>query len=756
MKRSVYLILLTLALALALPAITDAFDVRASDWAMFRRDPQHTGTNNEEASITPPLEAKWIFSPPNVISSVSNSPVVVNKTVYYKHYSTLTAIDASTGTLKWSRFEGTVDHGSPAIANGIIYEGNPCIDCSLRAIDTTTGNDIWSISLPRGVRSPVVSDGIVYFGSDDWYVRAANAVTGQIIWTSPKLSDGVTAAPVVANGKVVVGTWSGYIHALDANTGQAVWSFPGGGVMFSSPSVENGILYIGSGYEWVYAIDINTGQQIWRFNGAHDSVWGSPAIYDGKLYIQDLAGYIYALKIQDGSVLWTYKTGAVPSSSYSSAAVANGVVYIGSQDKYLYAFDAYTGEVVWKYLTGGPVISSPAIADGMVFVGSNDGKLYAFGMPGENLPSLNVPDLKQYSPPWGDDKYDHASTWATNPTITRWGCALTSASMILKYFGHTNANPDILNNWLIENRDGYLRNGLLNWLAVSRYTREHDSEGSPTLLYRNLAPTNNNLISELTAGNPAILKEPGHFIVAKSQTPDSFGINDPASETKPTLASYGNSFASLGVYRPTHTDLSYILLAINPELALKVFDPEGNEIIGFTSLEEPITDDLGELPSNSGLVVFQYPTPVQGIYRVEVSSGNGWYQLDSYLYDAQGNPAIKSFTQIITPGQTDTYKITIGPSNETEENITIDTIIQDLDAGWQNGLITKRTLYEQMRRQLLSAKSRIVYDKPDFAKRDLEQVLREINIYTPRFIDRAFSRFLSNNIQLILSSLVLR
>lgn len=73
------------------------------------------------------------------------------------------------------------------------------------------------------------------------------------------------------------------------------------------------------------------------------------------------------------------------------------------------------------------------------------------------FPSLNVTDLKQYTGGWENDIYDTISG-----TIKQFGCALTSASMVLKYHGFSNTNPKILNNWLISQLDGYLTNGLVN------------------------------------------------------------------------------------------------------------------------------------------------------------------------------------------------------------------------------------------------------------------------------------------------------
>ncbi len=150
------------------------------------------------------------------------------------------------------------------------------------------------------------------------------------------------------------------------------------------------------------------------------------------------------------------------------------------------------------------------------------------------LPSLNVPNIKQYTEPWASQIYDTAPRWSQDPTIKRWGCALTSAVMVLNYYNHT-IDPGNLNSWLNTQPDGYIRNGLLNWLAISRYTKLHDSSTSPTLEYKRLTGNQTTLTNEILQNQPPILQEPGHFVVAKNQLPTSFGINDPAYSDRPPI-----------------------------------------------------------------------------------------------------------------------------------------------------------------------------------------------------------------------------
>jgi hypothetical protein len=276
--------------------------------------------------------------------------------------------------------------------------------------------------------------------------------------------------------------------------------------------------------------------------------------------------------------------------------------------------------------------------------------------------SLNVPSLKQYQEPWKNKTYDHIKA-----TIEQFGCALTSAAMVLQYHGH-NIMPDKLNNWLNDQSDGYIRNGLINWLAVSRYTKLHDSTNSPTLEYKRLDPTNENLTNELNSGRPVILKVPGHFIVAKSILPSTFGINDPGYGNRNDLTSYSNTFQAINSYTPTHSDLSYMMFVINKNFNLDLFDGNGNPVTAEEFIEEPISGLLkSNKKSGETLKILTFQKPNNGKYRLEVTGPKGKYQLDSYLYNTSGKVTKNNFSGSLKGSDTDKFNISFEGRNKINE-----------------------------------------------------------------------------------------
>ncbi|EKE06131.1 MAG: hypothetical protein ACD_19C00079G0036 [uncultured bacterium] len=352
------------------------------------------------------------------------------------------------------------------------------------------------------------------------------------------------------------------------------------------------------------------------------------------------------------------------------------------------------------------------------------------------IPIIDVPDLKQYSEPWQSNLYDH-----TPATIKQWGCALTSASMILKYHGH-DITPDVLNNWLNSQSDGYLRNGLTNWLAISRYTKLNDSLTSPTLEYKRLNPTENNLDNELTNNRPAILKEPGHFVVGTGKLTDTYTINDPGYASRTTLLPYSNLFSAINSYTPTHSNLSYMMFTVDDDIILELIDSNGNVVPTQNYIEDPIEDiDDPNNKSGDSLSVLLFEKPDSGSYKLKISGNAGTYNLNTYLYNVDGVVTQNNFEGILIGGDTDIYNINY--STNSNIGLSIDGIINNLDSAYQNKLIKNKGIYIEIKMHLK------LYKRLG-QKKIIKLLITRVKAFTPRFIDQTYSLTLQQNLRTLI------
>jgi outer membrane protein assembly factor BamB len=410
--------------------------------SMFRGDPAHSGVY---AGPGPRQfhRVKWKFPTGNRIVS---SPVINNKRLYFgSDDGNVYAVDAESGRQIWQRSTRGPVPSTPAVANGIVYVTS--YDGSFYALNADSGALKWKFATggerrfeAKGLHgmqpkdqtiadpfdiylsSPVVADGVVYFGSGDGNVYALDASTGDLRWKF-KTGNVVHASPAFSDGVIFVGSWDSYLYAVDAKSGKERWRFHGGEdplihnqVGFqSSPAVVDGVVYTGCRDAQVYAVDAATGTEKWRFDNALSWVNTSPAVANGKVFFATSDSSLYhVVQAKTGKSIVRQQGKAY---MFSSPALVGDVVFIGVLNGTLEARDLTTGELLWNFRTDaskqnkgwvltadgrfnqsflffdnwfeapllaqdrqisvGSIFSSPLVASGVVYFGSTDGFMYA-------------------------------------------------------------------------------------------------------------------------------------------------------------------------------------------------------------------------------------------------------------------------------------------------------------------------------------------------------------------------------------------
>jgi hypothetical protein len=278
-----------------------------------------------------------------------------------------------------------------------------------------------------------------------------------------------------------------------------------------------------------------------------------------------------------------------------------------------------------------------------------------------------VPLIKQTTSPWGTHQYDD-----TSKTIGQWGCALTSAAMIVNYHGLSvgfGTNPRLLNDWLKAQDDGYYGAGV-NPFAVARYAREN----GVSLYYHGRTGVRDDvtLHTLLCGGDPVQLREPGHFIVATGEVnidgTDTWAINDPGF-SRTDLRAYGNDYQSIAKYSRNPASPA-LVVAADTSVQLLVTDPQGqrtgycpatgetlDEIPGSTYTSDYLSDveNPGGEPSPTQYV-FEILEPLDGTYVIEFSTPETRsYTAYFYGYDETGTPSTAIESGVLAAGSTQTY-----------------------------------------------------------------------------------------------------
>jgi outer membrane protein assembly factor BamB len=329
--------------------------------AMFHADEKHSGVYEANGNSVDTLQ--WKFKTGGKIFS---SPVVYGGVVFIgSEDKNLYALDAAGGAVKWKFATGGAVHSTPTIYNNAVYFGS--FDGYYYSVNAATGALNWKCK------------------------TKGEKVNGRVsLWTMKPVNeymddpfDFFLSSPVVHDGVVYFGSSDGNLYAIDANTGKQKWQLQTGGIIHSSPAFNDNTIYVGSWDTYMYAADVATGAIKWKFKTGSDTAYhllegiqASPLLYDGLLYFGARDGYFYALNAATGALAWKYSANS--SWILTTAAAKDGVVYTGTSDTYLLlALNAKTGKEVFKIKANGYVYSSPAIAGGTVYFGDFTGKLYA-------------------------------------------------------------------------------------------------------------------------------------------------------------------------------------------------------------------------------------------------------------------------------------------------------------------------------------------------------------------------------------------
>jgi outer membrane protein assembly factor BamB len=267
-------------------------------------------------------------------------------------------------TVWWVPLGGLVEF--PAVVDdGVAYIGNR--SATIDAISMRFGRVLWRHATPHGgmASSPAVfGNDLVYhsMGGDVYVLRRAN---GALLW-SYHVGSPIESSPIVRDGVDYFGTWDGRLLALDLRTHALRWTHDLGAKITSSAAIAGDTLYIGDYAGRLWALSPETGATRWTAS-VNGRIYGTPAVDAGRVFVPSSTGDSLTAFSTDGHELWRVGTG---SYVYSSPAAWGGRVFFGSYNGVFYGVDAASGRVVWEVGTGGPISGAAVVVDGVAYAGS--------------------------------------------------------------------------------------------------------------------------------------------------------------------------------------------------------------------------------------------------------------------------------------------------------------------------------------------------------------------------------------------------
>lgn len=351
----------------------------------------------------------WEYVPPNATANApGDTPVAVDPdlglvftTVFSSVNSAFTvevlALDAATGTLKWSDLSGGIDSppgykGSvPMVDNGVLYVGNTS-NGTYQAYNALTGNLLWRTDL-REPNDP------------------------------PDLIHRPRAAGVIYNGKLIFAEGRD-IHTFDPLTGIELNRFESSGAFavwgINQPTIVGNLMILGSTSGWVFAAPMDyittspglEGNIVYPIpppiTGLESQVpdYSNPSVLPtaGQAALFPSTWLSYAGGQDHNSVINTGPNGvswqiplnnALPLSeppldenllgteiatqkmqiaygAGTGVSLANGIAYAGSGRYSVSALNAITGDLIWRFRTQSASLGEPLVTPNTVVINGGD------------------------------------------------------------------------------------------------------------------------------------------------------------------------------------------------------------------------------------------------------------------------------------------------------------------------------------------------------------------------------------------------
>ena len=300
----------------------------ASDWPQFR------GVNGDGISTEKGINKDWKAKPPKEL---------------------------------WRVALNDKGYAGAAVAAGKVFFLDPDgKDDNIRAVDATTGKDVWTFKYPAAYSSMVGG------GDPDWGFGRSS--------------------PTYDNGHIYALNAVGVLLCLDAEKGTKVWmrdidaDFKGkpGEWHYTAPPIVDGnklIVCPGGDNASVVALDKVTGKDIWKGGGSDKAGYAVPitATLDGKKqYVVVTAFNLIGVDAENGELLWSFPWKTSYDVNAAAPVVSGNTVFISSGYGHGCALVEISGKnakKLWENKEIQAHFNAPIIADGYVYGIGDPGKL---------------------------------------------------------------------------------------------------------------------------------------------------------------------------------------------------------------------------------------------------------------------------------------------------------------------------------------------------------------------------------------------
>lgn len=336
---------------------------------------------------------------------ITASPVVGGGLVYTLDSAAQVSAVTPSGGVVWSvDLTPTSDKQEDATGGGLAYHNGVLYISSgfgvLTAMDATSGQIRWTQELDAtGSGQPVVRDGLLYLVAGDDTGWAIHIDDGRVAWQlsgPPSVGNVLGApAPALTSDLAIFAFGSGDLTATFKNGGLRRWSASVAGErtgraaaligdVTGSPVVSGNTVYAGNHSGRSAAFDLSTGERRWTLTeGASGPIWPAG---DSVFLVSD-QNQLMRVSSSDGVPIWAIDLPGLlddrskkrgPIYVHHGPIVAGSRIIVASSDGYLRLFNPEDGSLVQSVEIPNGASSAPVVAGSTLYVVGSKGQLHAF------------------------------------------------------------------------------------------------------------------------------------------------------------------------------------------------------------------------------------------------------------------------------------------------------------------------------------------------------------------------------------------
>lgn len=343
-------------------------------WPMYGGSMERRNVSSE--SLAPPFEQIWEYDAS--AGFASQSAVAADSFIFAANLlGEVHAVHVRTGDRSGEFDFGASIIGAPVIQNGILYVALTRETENLIAYDLTSGKVLWKSEVGDVESSPLLVGNHLYVTTLSGKLVAVETKSGESVWSYelPRNSrtSAIHSSPASDGETIVFGSDDGVLYAVGLD-GKERWKIIIGAPIMAAPSIYEGRVFVGALDDTFYAFNLLDGKLLWKKNlGSH--IYASQSVDASALYVGTSGGVLCCLDQVSGEIVWQRLLNSVIGAS---PLVSDTLVYVGCLDKHVYVLSSKTGEQLWRYSSDARVKTTPLIVKGYLVVLREDRTIIGF------------------------------------------------------------------------------------------------------------------------------------------------------------------------------------------------------------------------------------------------------------------------------------------------------------------------------------------------------------------------------------------